>query len=94
MVILPLLVIELKATPNGNPSNDFYWGQKFSSLNVVQYNTTSRPVVIHLQIYIALPENLINLATCFGMPFQEVPKFPFSVFDNLWLPGQYSIMIE
>ena len=36
MVIIPLLVIELKATPNGNPSDDFYWRQKSSSLNVVQ----------------------------------------------------------
>ena len=35
-----LLVIELKATPNGNPSDDCYWRQKSSSLNVVQYNTT------------------------------------------------------
>ena len=52
LVIIPLLVIELKATPNGNPSDDFYWRQKSSSLNVVQYNTTSRPIIIHLQIYI------------------------------------------
>ena len=29
-------------------NNDFYWRQKFSSLNVVQYNTTSRPIIIHL----------------------------------------------
>ena len=57
MVIIPLLVIELKATPNGNP-NDYV------------------------------------LVFCFGMPFQEVPIFPFSVFDFLRLPGQYSIMIE
>ena len=48
MVIIPLLVIELKATPNGNPSDDFYWRQKSSSLNVVRYNTTSRPIIIHL----------------------------------------------
>ena len=51
MVIIPLLVIELKATPNGNPSDDFYWRQKSSSLNVVQYNTTSnRPtggIILH-----------------------------------------------
>ena len=52
LVIIPLLVIELKATPNGNPSDDCYWRQKSSSLNVVQYNTTSRPIIIHLQIYI------------------------------------------
>ena len=36
MVIIPLLVIELKATPNGNPNDDFYWKQKSSSLNLVQ----------------------------------------------------------
>ena len=36
MVIIPLLVIELKATPNGNPNDDFYWRQKSSSLNLVQ----------------------------------------------------------
>ena len=35
MVIIPLLVIELKATPNGNPNDDFYWRQKSSSLNLV-----------------------------------------------------------
>ena len=36
MVIIPLLVIELKATPNGNLSDDFYWRQKSNSLNLVQ----------------------------------------------------------
>ena len=40
LVIIPLLVIELKATPNGNPSDDCYWRQKSNSLNVEQYNTT------------------------------------------------------
>ena len=45
MVIIPLLVIELKATPNGNPRDDFFWRQKSSSLNVVQYNTTGRPII-------------------------------------------------
>ena len=40
LVIIPLLVIELKATPNGNPSDDCYWRQKSRSLNVAQYNTT------------------------------------------------------
>ena len=44
-------------------NDDFYWRQKSSSLNVVQYNTTSRPIIIHLQVYIAKPENLINRAT-------------------------------
>ena len=34
MVINPLLAIELKAIPNGNLTNDFYWRQKSSSLNV------------------------------------------------------------
>ena len=68
MVIIPLLVIELKATPNGNPSDDFHWRQKSSSLNVVQYNTTSRPIIIYLQIYIAQPENLINRATLEYVP--------------------------
>ena len=29
LVIIPLLVIELKATPNGNRSDDCYWRQKF-----------------------------------------------------------------
>ena len=46
-VISPLLVIELKATTNGNPTNDFYWRQKSSFLNVVQNNTTSRPIISH-----------------------------------------------
>ena len=51
LLIIPLLVIELKATPIDNPSNDFYWRQKSSSLSIVQYNTISRPIIIHLQIY-------------------------------------------
>ena len=42
-----LSAIELKATPNGNPTNDFCWRQKSSSLKVVQCNTTSRPITIH-----------------------------------------------
>ena len=60
MVTISLVVIDLKATPNCNPSNDFYWRQKSSSFNGVQYNITSRSVIIHLLIYIASPENLIN----------------------------------
>ena len=67
MVIIPLLVIELKAIPNGNPRNDFYWRQKSSSLNVVQYNSTSRPIIILLQIYICLYRDilaLINAESC------------------------------
>ena len=47
MVINPSLAFEPNATPNGNPTNDFYWRQKFSSLNVVQRNTTSRPINFH-----------------------------------------------
>ena len=46
----------------------FYWRQKSNSLNVVQYNTSSKPIIIHLQIYIALPENLINRATLEYVP--------------------------
>ena len=36
IVIIPLLEIELKATPNDNTSDDFYWRQKSSSLHLVQ----------------------------------------------------------
>ena len=45
----------LKSVLNAQSLNngDFYWRQKSSSLIVVQYNTTSRPIIIHLQIYIA-----------------------------------------
>ena len=43
---------------------------------------------------IRLSSNDYVLVLCFGMPFQEVPIFPFSIFDFLRLPGQYSIMIE
>ena len=39
------------------------------------------------------PNNYV-LVLCFGIPFQEVPIFPFSVFDFFRLPGQYSIMIK
>ena len=35
MVIIPLLVIELKATPNGNPSDGFYWRQKSIALSML-----------------------------------------------------------
>ena len=38
-------------------------GGRNLALNVVQYSTTSRPIIIYLQIYIAWPENLINRAT-------------------------------
>ena len=79
MVIIPLLVIELKATPNGNRSNDFNWKQKSSFLNVVQYNTTSRSIIFHLQIYIALPENLINRAT-----LEYVPGLTYLTNDFYW----------
>ena len=41
MVIIPLLVIELKTTCNGSPTNDFYWREKSSSLSGVQCYTTS-----------------------------------------------------
>ena len=110
MVIIPLLVIELlKATPNGNPSDDFYWRQKSSSLNLVQIippvgllyftskfiqpnrNVTFGPTIIY---GIRLSPNDYVLVLCFSIPFQEVPIFPFSVFDFFRLPGQYSIMIE
>ena len=43
---------------------------------------------------IRLSPNNYVLVLCFGMPFQEVPIFPFSVFDFFRLPGQYSIMIK
>ena len=42
MVINPLLAIELKATLKSNPTYNFNWRQKSSSLNVVQCNTTNR----------------------------------------------------
>ena len=51
-----------------NYSNDFYWRQKSSSLNIVQYNTTSRPIIVQLQIYTALPKNLINRTTLEYVP--------------------------
>ena len=43
-MIISLLGIKPKATPSINPTNDFYWGQKSSCLNVMRGNyTTSRP---------------------------------------------------
>ena len=45
MVIIPLMAIELKATPNGNPTNYFYCRQKSNSLNVVLSSTTSRAII-------------------------------------------------
>ena len=47
MVITPLMAIELKATPNGNPTNNFYVRQESNFFNVVQCNTTSRPIIFH-----------------------------------------------
>ena len=83
MVIIPLLVIELKATGNGNPSNAFY-------LALSMLCNIKPPLVYGIR----LSPNDYVLVLCFGMPFQEVPLFPFSIFDFLRLPGQYSIMIE
>ena len=53
MVSIPLLAIELKATPNGNPINDFYSKRKSSSFNVVQWHTTSKPI-IHIFFFFSL----------------------------------------
>ena len=53
MVIVPLLTIELKATPNGNPTNDFYW-LKSCSLNAV-------PIIFHRP-------NLYSLTEKFEQP--------------------------
>ena len=48
MVINPVLVvIELKGIPNDNPTNDFYWMQKCSSINFVQCHTTSRRIIFY-----------------------------------------------
>ena len=89
MVIIPLIVIELKATPNGNPSNDFYWRKKSSSLNVVPVTEENQ----NWKREILGPTGRASQSTT-PAQFQEVPIFPFSVFDFLRLPGQYSIMIE
>ena len=56
MLITPFLEIELNATPNGNPTKDFYWKQKFSFLNVVQSNISSRPIVSHRSNLFSLTE--------------------------------------
>ena len=37
LVIIPLLVIELKATPNGNPSDDCYWIMIVITILLFQY---------------------------------------------------------
>ena len=50
IVINSLLAIELKVTPKSNPTNDFYWKQKSSSLNVMQYNISSRSIIFSVQI--------------------------------------------
>ena len=62
MVIIPLLVIELKATPNGNPNNDFYWRQKSSSLNLVQIIP---PVGL---LYFTSKSTVYNLTRKFNQP--------------------------
>ena len=43
---------------------------------------------------IRLSPNDYVLVLCFGLPFQEVPIFPFSVFDFLRLPGQYTVIVS
>ena len=94
MVIIPLLVIELKATPNGNPSDDFYWRHyrglvplppflnrwqfRNPPLVLASSNVTFGSIIVY---GIRLSPNDYVLVLCFGIPFQEVPIFPFSVFD-------------
>ena len=61
MVIIPLLAFKLKATHSGNPTNDFYWMQKFSSLKAVQCNTAGRRIIFYRS-------NLYNLIGKFEQP--------------------------
>ena len=47
MVIILLQAIKLKATPNGNLTNDLYGKQKSGSPNAMQCNTTNRGIILH-----------------------------------------------
>ena len=60
MLISALLAIELKATPNDNPTNDICWRQKSSSLNVMQINTTSRPIIFTVHCLLFIYPGLVN----------------------------------
>ena len=68
MVIIPLLVIELKATPNGNPRDDFFGGRNLALSMLCNIIPPVGLLFYHLQIYIAYPENLINWATLEYIP--------------------------
>ena len=45
MEIIPLLAINIKATPDGKPTDDFYWKWRSSSIHVVRSSTISRPFI-------------------------------------------------
>ena len=45
MVISSVLAIQLKATFNGNQTNDFYWSHKSNFFNVVQCKPIDRPII-------------------------------------------------
>ena len=79
MVINPLVAIELKATPNGNPTNDFYWRQKSSSRNVVQCNTTSESITFYRP-------NLYSLTEKF-----RATKLHWSTAQDLFLSCYFNI---
>ena len=87
MVTISLLAIELKATPNGNPTNDFNWRRKSSSLNVVQCNTTSRSIVFHRHnLYIAQPEIFKQPDYVFWNTAQEFLSYnPNVIFDHFFI---------
>ena len=53
MVIIPLLVIELKATPNGNPRDDFFGGRNLALSMLCNIIPPVGLLFFHLQIYIA-----------------------------------------
>ena len=59
MVITLLLAIKLKDTTNGNPTNDFHWRQKSTTMNVVQCSQVTPPKSLEfftVQIYIVQRE--------------------------------------
>ena len=53
MVIIPFLAIELKASTNGDPTNDMYWRRKSSSTDC-DGKTLGLPVVFHCTTLIQL----------------------------------------
>ena len=91
MAIISLLAIELKATPNGNQTNNFCWRRKSSSLNVLCNETPTVGVLFFtVQIYMAEPQRLalsedvfflLNILVKILVNFKKIRKYFDQIFS-------------